>query len=142
NAFDPAQRHGDIELARENVDGCGHPCLAARTEAIDVGSAHHAGACPAGERAHHVLAGTDAAVEHHLDYVADRIHHLRQCRDRGGRAVELTPTVIGDHERAGPCLGGSSGILDVENAFENELARPQAAYPLDILPVQCRIELA
>src|SRR5262249_59396921 len=49
HALHPAQRHGDIEFARENVDGGGHPRLAARPEAIDVGAGHHAGAGPAVE---------------------------------------------------------------------------------------------
>src|SRR5262249_58941935 len=107
----------------------------------DVGASDHAGARPVRERAHHVLAGADAAVEHHLDHVAHRLHHLGQRRDRGGCAVELASAVIGDHERACAHLGGGPGVFDVEDALEDELARPEAADPLDVLPAQCRIEL-
>src|SRR6516225_6999629 len=141
DALHPAQRHGHIELTGENVDRRGDAGLAAGAEAVDVGASDHSGPRSTRERAHHVLAGADAAVEHHLDQVAHRLHHLRQRRDRGGRTVELASAVIGDHERAGAHLGGGPGILDVEDALEDELARPEAADPLDVLPTQCRIEL-
>src|SRR5262249_7380623 len=70
------------------------------------------------------------------------LHALGHRGDRGGRAIELPAAVIGAHERAGAGLGGRARILDVEDALENELARPQAADPLDVLPTQRRIELA
>ena len=73
---------------------------------------------------------------------ADRLDDLRQRRDRRRRAVELPPAVIGDDERGCAGLGRGPGILDVENALEDELARPQAPDPIDVLPVQRRIELA
>src|SRR5262249_23732374 len=125
HAFYPAQRHGHVELARENVDRGGDSCLASRAEAIDVGASDHARARAAAERAHHVLPGADAAVDHHLDHVAHCVHHLRQCRDRGGRPVELPAAVIGDDERAGAGLCGRARILDVEDPLEDEFARPE-----------------
>ena len=73
---------------------------------------------------------------------ADRIDDRRQRRDRRRRAVELAAAVIGDDERRGAGLGGDARILDVEDALEDELARPQALDPFDVLPVQRRIELA
>src|SRR5436190_22322678 len=69
HALHPAQRHGHVELARQNVDRGGDPRLAPGAEAVDIGAPNHAGARAVGERAHHVLAGADAAVDHHLDHV-------------------------------------------------------------------------
>src|SRR5215510_1186498 len=40
-----------------------------------------------------------------------------------------------------PELDGCSGIFDIEDAFDNDFARPDVLYPLDVLPVQRRIEL-
>src|SRR2546428_2972516 len=73
HAAHPAERHGDVELLAEHLDRLGDAGLAAGAEAIDIGAADHAGARAERERAHHVLPGADAAVEHHLDLLADRV---------------------------------------------------------------------
>src|SRR5262249_19473632 len=57
HALYPAQRHGHVELARENVDRGGDPRLAPRAQTIDIGAPDHARARPRGEGAHQVLAG-------------------------------------------------------------------------------------
>ena len=49
--------------------------------------------------------------------------------------------MVGDHQRLRAGLGGYLGVLDVENALEDQLARPDAADPVDILPVQRGVEL-
>ncbi len=126
---------------RMNSIACATPGCAAGAEAEDVGAADQARARAERERAHEVLPGADAAVEHHLDVGADRIDDLRQRRDRGRRAVELTAAVVGDHDRARAGLGREPRVLDIEHALEDELARPQAPDPLDVLPGERRIEL-
>ena len=90
------------------------------------------------ERAHDVLARTDAAIEQHLDLGADGFDNSRQHRDRRWRAVQLPAAVIGDHDRRRAGLGCGPGVLDVENALDDQLARPDAPDPFDILPVQRR----
>ena len=72
---------------------------------------------------------------------ADRIDDLRQHLDRRRRAVELTAAMVGDHQRLRAGLRRLIGVLDVENALQDQLARPDAADPLDILPVQRGVEL-
>src|SRR5437763_4188015 len=89
HALHATERHAHIELAGEDVDRRGHSRLATGTETINVRAADQTGARAACERAQHVLAGADAAVEHHLDDVAHRIDHFGQRRDGGWRAVEL-----------------------------------------------------
>src|SRR6516225_3667686 len=49
--------------------------------------------------------------------------------------------MIGYDQRRRAGLNRNAGILDIENAFENELARPQAFDPFDVFPAQARIEL-
>src|ERR1700704_1987854 len=142
DAFPPAERQGHVELPAENLDRPGDAGLAAGAEAIDVGAADHAGARAEREGAQYVLPRADAAVEHHLDLRAHGVDDLRQRRDRRRRAVELPAAVIGDDKSRGPGLGRGPGVLDVEDALEDELARPDAAHPLDVLPAQCWIELA
>jgi hypothetical protein len=46
------------------------------------------------ERFEHVEAGANAAVEQHLDAIADRAGDVRKRPDRGARAIELAATVI------------------------------------------------
>jgi hypothetical protein len=91
---------------------------------------------PSASRAHHVHAGADAAVEHDLDLRADGVDDFRQHLDRGRRAVELAAAMVGDHDRLRAGLGGELGVLDVEDALEDQLARPDAADPVDVFPVQ------
>src|SRR5438552_1932812 len=72
HAARPAQRHGHIELRAEHFNRLRYAGLAAGAEAIDIGAADHARARAERERAQHVLAGADSAVEHHLDLAAHR----------------------------------------------------------------------
>ena len=141
DGVDAAQSHGRQEFGTDEVDRLGDAGAAISAEPVDIGTADHAGFCAERERAHHVLAGADAAVEHDLDLVADRVGDFRQHLDRGRCAVELPSAMVGDHERLRAGLGGFIGILDIENAFEDQLARPDAADPFDVFPVQRGVEL-
>ena len=49
--------------------------------------------------------------------------------------------MVGDHQRLRAGLHRLIGVLDVENPLEDQFARPDAADPLDILPVQRGVEL-
>src|SRR6476620_11103245 len=66
----PAEGHGHVKLLRQNVDRCGDAGFPAGAEAVNVGTSDQAAARPARERAQHILARADAAVEHDLDLVA------------------------------------------------------------------------
>src|SRR4029077_19888659 len=61
--------------------------------------------------------------------------------DGGMRAVELPAAVIGHDDPVDARGGGGLGVLDVEHALEHQLARPQAANPLDIAPAQRAVEI-
>ncbi len=97
--------------------------------------------CAERERAHHVLARAHAAVEHHLDLVADRARDFRKLRDRGGRAVELPPAMVGNDDRIGAVLRRELGVGCLQDALQNQRAFPGAADPFHVGPVQRRIEL-
>ena len=49
--------------------------------------------------------------------------------------------MIGNDDRRSTGLGGEPGVVDVENALDDQLARPDAADPLDVLPVEGVVEL-
>src|SRR6185503_19072405 len=72
----------------------------------------------------------------------DRVHHPRQRADGGWRAIKLAAAVVGYADRVGAGGHRDLGVIDVEDAFEDQLARPQAFDPFDVLPRQRRIELA
>src|SRR6516225_8403703 len=76
-----AQAHGHEQLFLDDVDRLGDAGLAAGAEAIRISAADHARLGAERERAHHVLAGADAAVEHDLHLVADRLGDLGQHLD-------------------------------------------------------------
>src|SRR6185295_14179571 len=77
-----------------------------------------------------------AAVEQDLQLRADRVGDLRQRLDRGWRAVELAPAMVGYDDGLRAALGGDLGVLDIKDALEHQLARPDRADPIDVLPVQ------
>src|SRR5450755_240540 len=49
--------------------------------------------------------------------------------------------MIADNQRVGPGRHRKPGILDVEDALEDQLATPALLDPLDIIPVEARVEL-
>src|SRR5262249_45959522 len=72
---------------------------------------------------------------------ADSLRNRRKRRDRGWGAVELASAMVRHHDRVRAELHSRSGIFDVEDALDDEFARPDFLDPLDVFPVQCRIEL-
>src|SRR5262249_23675411 len=54
---------------------------------------------------------------------------------------ELAAAVIRDHDRIGAGVDGGARVVRVEDALEDELARPQASHPGDIAPGKSRDEL-
>src|SRR5208282_6070273 len=142
DALDAGQRHADAEFVAHDLDRAGDAGLSAGAEPIDIGAAAQTGARAERDRAHHVLAGTDAAVEQDLDRRSDRIDDRRQRRDRGRRAVELAPAMIRHDQRRRASLRRGPRILDIEDAFEDEFSGPNAGDPLDIFPAQRLVKLA
>ena len=92
---DEAERLGDAGLAHGG-------------EPVEIGAADQAAARAERQRLEHVLPGAHAAVEQHLDAVADRVGDARQRRDGRGRAVELAAAVVGHHDAVGAEVGGAA----------------------------------
>ena len=82
-----AERHRDVDLLADDLERAGDPGSAAGAEAVEEGAADVGALGAERQRLQHVLAGADAAVEVHLDAVADRV-------DDGGqrRIVEGAPS--------------------------------------------------
>src|SRR5262249_4486686 len=141
NPRDPDQGHGGIEFVAYDFDGARHARLAEGTETVNIGAAAHAGARAERPRPRDVLPRGDAAVEHPLERGAARGGNRGKGGDRRRRAVELGAAVIGHDQSRRSGLDRDAGVLDIENAFKDELAGPQALDPFDVLPAQTRIEL-
>ena len=91
--MDDLQRFGDASLA--------HGAQAVQESAADVGATRSQS--PGFE---HILSATDAAVHVYLDLRAHGVHDGRQRPDRGLRAVELPPAVVGDDQGVGAARHG------------------------------------
>ena len=92
DALDAGQRHRHVEFLADDLDRPGDAGLAAGAQAVDIGAADQAAFGAERQRAHHVLAGADAAVEQDLDLRAHRVGDARAAsrsttarRRAGGR---------------------------------------------------------
>ena len=57
-----------------------------------------------------------------------------QRAQRGRNAVELSSAVIGDHDRGSAFIRGAARVVTGEDPLDDQRARPQAAYPSQIVP--------
>src|SRR5205085_11751175 len=85
--------------------------LAGRGQAPQVGPSDHYRLRAERERLDHVATAPDAAVEQHLELVADRFGDGGQGTDRRGRAVEIVAPVVGDRDRAEAGVEGPPGVV-------------------------------
>src|SRR5439155_16676146 len=92
-------------------------------------------------RLQYILAGADATVHVDLDLRPDLGRDRRQRFDAGRRAIELAAAVVADDQRIGARRHRQLGVLDVEDALEDQLAAPALLDPLDVAPVELRVEL-
>ena len=63
-------------------------------------------------------------------------------RNRRWRAIKLAPAMVRYDDSVGAELDCGLRVFDIQNAFDDQLARPGFLDPLNILPIQRRIELA
>src|SRR5262249_3079797 len=92
------------------------------------------------ERFEHVTAPRNAAIADDLDAIPDRIDDLGELVERRPPAIELTPAVVGDHDRARADVDGPARVLDRHHALETDRAAPFAANALGCAPVERLIE--
>ncbi len=137
-----AKRHGDVELAGDDLQRPLDPRLPHCAEAIDIGTADVDATSAERESAEYVLPRADATVEMHFDAVADSVGDSGELADGRGCAVELPPAVVGDDDRVGAGSEREPRILGIHYALEDQLAAPLAAEPLDVGPRELEIELA
>ncbi len=118
------------QLIAQDVDGLDHSRLPRRRQA------HRERTCRSGCRAHRarglgdILAGADAAVEHHFAAAVDRGNHLLQHRMGRRRPVQLPPAMIGHDDGVGPGGEREPGVLRVQHTLEDELSGPAACAPI------------
>src|SRR5690348_4518295 len=135
------QRHRDVEFFAEDLERLGDARLAISAEAVEVGAADEAGARSEAEEFENVETRADATVDIDFGPIADLFHNSRQSRCGGWRAVELPAAMIRNEDRVGACVDRHLCVLDVEDAFDDQLARPERAHPFESLHVEGGIEL-
>ena len=118
-----------------------HTDLAHRAEPVEKGASDQHALGAERTRFQHVLTAAHAAVHPDLDAAADRFGNRRQGRDRTRRAVELTPAMVADDQRIGAGVGGEARVLGVHDPFQDQRAAPALLDPLDVAPIQPRVEL-
>src|SRR5688572_3776743 len=137
----PREGKTDLQLTANDVEHCGHAVLPSRSERIQERLADQAGACAEREGLEDILTRLDATIEQHFTTTTHGIDDFRENRDGRRSAIQLSPTMIGNDQRIDTEGTGRSSILSVQNAFDDELARPGAANPIEVLPGHSRIEL-
>ena len=141
DAPDASERHGDPQLQVERVEQVGQPLPAGTGHRPDPGAADQHAPRAERERLEHVDPAANAPVHEHLEPVAHRGNDAGQLGDRGSDAVELAAAVIGHDHAIRSRIGGGARIVGLEHALDEELAVPETAQPLDVLPGDGRIEL-
>ena len=122
----PEPEQAGVDARAQQVEHVLHARLPVGPEAPQVRPADHHGPRAEGERLHDVAAAPHAAVEQHLDLVADRLGDVGQQPDRGRGAVQVVPAVVGHRDRGDARVDGPLGVVDPGDALEHERARPTA----------------
>ena len=135
DAVTAEQRHDPVHFALEDLERLPRAGLAAGGDTVEHGAAeqHEVGAERQG--LDDVGAAAEAAVDEHAQPLAHRRDDRRQRLERGERAVELPPAMVGDDDAVGAVARRELCILDREDAFHQQLARPRVAQPGEIGPV-------
>jgi len=126
------ERQADGQLLADDVQHQRDAGFAVRRERIKKRLADEATLGAERQRLEYVLPGSHAAVEQHFATARHGFDHFRQRRDGRARAVQLPTAVVGNHDRIGADLAGHPRILRIENALDDDLARPLLAQQLDV----------
>src|SRR2546423_2905630 len=138
----PAQKgHRPHHLGAEHGDRHLDTALSSRPESVKIRSTDEAGAGTECKRLHNVPAPADAAVEEHLDAGPDRVDDLGQYRERRGQAVELTATVVRDHDAVDALVRSADRVLGAHDPLHHDPTLPDRPKRCDVFPPERRIEL-
>src|SRR6476660_9670211 len=87
-----------------------------------------------GQRFDDVAAATHTAVEYDRTAIADRLHNLRKHVYGRYGTVEGASTVIRDDDTISARIDGRPCLIATQNAFHDELARPEVAEFTNVVP--------
>src|SRR5712692_6776224 len=127
-------RHREIDLAPQNTDRLAHPRNSAGCRAIERRSPAKNEARAQRQRDQDIRATPHPAVQHNRHPVADRLPDRRQRFERGGSPVELPPAMIRHDDSVDADIRGAAGVVGMQNAFDDQMARPQFAELLEVFP--------
>ena len=81
-----------------------------------------------------IAAAPDAAIEDHRGAVAHGGDHLGQDVHGWRGRIQRPPAVIGHHHGVGAVLDGEHRVFLTQDALDDQLAGPEIAHAVDILP--------
>jgi hypothetical protein len=125
---------GALNVGAEDIEGAGDAGLASGGQSIGVGATDEDGFGAEAEGFDDVGTATNATIHEDFDAAVDGGNNFGQSAERGGDAVELAASVIGDDEGGGAFVHGAAGIVSGEHTFDDDGAGPDFAEPAKILP--------
>ena len=102
-----AERERAVDLAPEQLEHVEDAVLAGAGDAPEMRAPDQHRARAERQRLDDIDAAPEAAVDQHRRLALDRLDHSRQRADRGDRAVELAPAMVGDDDPVGAALRAS-----------------------------------
>lgn len=139
------QTHVHLHLILEELHGAFHAGLAVRRHGVQEGTADTHALGAEAEGLQHVSGTTDPAVDVDLDLVlpaalAEDGHDLGENFDGGAGELELTTTVVGQHDTLHAHFDGAEDVLDALDALEQDGHIGDGLEPGDVLPGQSGVD--
>jgi hypothetical protein len=100
-----------LYVGAQNFERSVDSCLARGAKAVSVGSTYQDRASAEANGLDDIGAATNASIHQHFNLISDGFHNLRQDIERGGRAVQLPPSMIRHDNRRSPNVDCAAGIL-------------------------------
>src|SRR2546421_13036446 len=92
------------------------------------------------ERLDDVRTATESAVHNDGEPLSDGACDFRQHIDRGDAAVQLSASVVREHDAVAPQSRGALRVGDAQYTCYQQLSRPVAANPGDVIPADRGLE--
>jgi hypothetical protein len=141
-AGDAKQRQANADLVFEDLEQPHHAGGARRGEPVDIEPATGDRVGPQGQCFDDVGAAADPAIDDDASAAADRLDDLWQDVDRAHTLIELPPAMVRHIDAVDPVFDRDLGVLCGGDAFEDQRNAEALLDPLDVTPIELRLENA
>src|SRR6202167_167521 len=136
-----AERERAVDLAPEEFERPEDAILTRAGDAPKLRAADQNRARAERQRLDDVDAPPEAAVDEHRRAAADRFDDAGQRANRGDRAVELAPAMVGDDDAIGAVFDRLARFARMQQALDQKRPAPLPAQAFDIAPADIRVQL-